>query len=98
MNLLRKEFAPLSENAWELINDAAKDTLLANLSARKFCDVKGPYGINYTSVNLGRLNVPNGQKQDDVNIGIFEIMPLVEARKMFVLNIWELDNLERGAI
>ncbi|MBN2436315.1 MAG: bacteriocin family protein [Spirochaetes bacterium] len=98
MNLLRKEFAPLSEKAWEEINGAAKDTLLANLSARKFCDVKGPYGINHTCVNPGKLKISSGQKEGEVNTGIYDVMPLVEARKMFTLDIWDLDNLERGAV
>jgi uncharacterized linocin/CFP29 family protein len=97
MNLLRKEFAPISEAAWEEIHTLAKETLLANLSARKFCDVKGPYGINFTSVSLGRLDVPAGQKEGGVKYGIHQVLPLVEIRKSFTLDIWELDNIERGA-
>lgn len=97
MNLLGKEFAPLSEAAWDEINSTARETLLANLSARKVCDVKGPYGIQHTSVNPGRLDIPGGQKDNEVQIGIYQVMPLVETRKMFTLDIWELDNIERGA-
>ncbi len=97
MNLLRQSFAPISESGWDEINGLAKETLTANLSARRFCDVEGPFGINYTGVNLGRLEVPQGQKKDAVQYGINRVLPLVEARVSFSVNIWELDNVERGA-
>lgn len=97
MNLLRKEFAPVSEAAWQEINTLAKETLQANLSARKFVSVDGPRGIDYTSVSLGRLAVPNKQKNGGVQYGVNKILPLVEARISFPLEIWELDNIDRGA-
>lgn len=97
MNLLRKDFAPIGSGAWDEINTVAKETLQANLSARKFSDVEGPYGISYAAVNLGRLKTPAKQKQSDVCYGVNTVLPLVEARINFSLNIWELDNIDRGA-
>ena len=44
MNMLRKEFAPVSPAAWNEINALVTETLTANLAARKFCDVSGPHG------------------------------------------------------
>lgn len=97
MDLLRKEFAPISQAAWKEINTLAKETLTANLSARRFCDVEGPYGIDHAFVNLGRLNIPAKQKNGEVNYGVNTALPLVETRINFSLGIWELDNAERGA-
>jgi uncharacterized linocin/CFP29 family protein len=97
MNLLRKNFAPISKAAWDEINKLAKETLSANLSARKFADVEGPYGVDYPAVNLGRLEIPAKQKPTDVRYGIHSVLPLIETRVNFALDIWELDNIERGA-
>jgi uncharacterized linocin/CFP29 family protein len=97
MNLLRKDFAPISKAAWNEINTLAKETLSANLSARKFSDVEGPFGIDFTCVNLGRLNIPAKQKPGSVTYGVNKILPLVEARVNFALDLWELDNIDRGA-
>ncbi len=97
MSLLRKEYAPVSGAAWDEIASLAKATLTANLSARKFSDVEGPKGVDYACVSLGRLDIPSGQKKDGVQYGVNKVLPLVEARVNFSLNIWELDNIERGA-
>lgn len=97
MNLLRKDFAPISSAAWKEINTLAKETLSANLSARKFADVEGPYGIDYTSVSVGRLALPAKQKSGEVCFGVHKVLPLIETRVNFSLDIWELDNIDRGA-
>ena len=96
MDILRKELAPISDQAWEEINEEAKNTLETVLSARRFVDVEGPKGIDYSAVPLGKLNVPTKQNKKDVQYGIHEVMPLVETRIPFELDIWELDNVVRG--
>lgn len=97
MSLLRKKFAPISASAWEEINTQAREALSANLSGRKFIDVQGPFGIDYPAVNLGRLQVSSKPKSNGISFGVHRVLPLVEARISFTLNIWELDNIERGA-
>ncbi|ADD68719.1 Linocin_M18 bacteriocin protein [Denitrovibrio acetiphilus DSM 12809] len=97
MNLLRKDFAPIGSAAWDEINTIAKETLKANLSARRFADVEGPYGINFAAVNLGRLKISDNKSPKDVVYGVNTVLPLVEARINFSLDIWELDNIDRGA-
>lgn len=96
MDILKKALAPISDQAWEEINEEAKNTLETVLSARRFVDVEGPKGIDYSAVHLGKLNVPAKQAKDDVQYGINEVMPLVETRIPFELDIWELDNAVRG--
>lgn len=95
MDILRKSLAPISGPAWEEINETAVDVLTSVLSARKFIDIEGPKGWDYAALSEGRLNVPANQK-GDVKYGINQVMPLVESRLPFELNIWELDNAERG--
>ncbi len=95
MDILRKSLAPISGKAWDEINETATDVLRPVLSARKFVDVEGPKGLDYAALPEGRLKVPANQK-GDVKFGINQVMPLVESRLRFELNIWELDNIERG--
>ncbi len=95
MDILRRSLAPISSKAWEEINETAADVLKSVLSARKFADVEGPKGLDYAALSEGRLKVPANQK-GDVKFGINQVVPLIESRLPFELNIWELDNMERG--
>jgi uncharacterized linocin/CFP29 family protein len=97
MDILKKNLAPLTQKAWEAINDEAKKMFHSLLSARRFVDIHGPKGIDYASVPLGILDMPENNEKNEVKYGIHKVMPLVELRIPFTLNIWELDNLERGA-
>ncbi len=97
MNILKRELAPISQKGWDEIEDLARETLKASLSARKFVDVIGPKGLHCTSVSTGRLDVPAKQKDQGVNYGIYSVLPLTETRVRFSLASWELDNIERGA-
>lgn len=97
MDILKRNLSPLTDRAWAEIDDQARKALLANLSARKFVDVAGPMGWDYAGVPLGRLTVPEGQSEDGVRYGIHALLPLVESRVAFEMDVWELDNLERGA-
>jgi len=97
MDILKRELAPLTAKAWEEINDEAKTIFNSLLSARRFNDINGPKGFKYASVSLGRLNIAENEEVDGVRYGIHEVMPLIEVRVPFSLDIWELDNLERGA-
>lgn len=96
MDILRKSMAPISKEAWEEINDTAKEVLSAVLSARKIVDVKGPMGLKYAALPMGRIKIPENQ-QGQLKYGIHQVLPMVEARIPFKLDLWELDNLARGA-
>ncbi len=98
MNILKRELAPLSRSAWDLIDENAKAVLKSNLSARKFIDVDGPKGINCNSLNLGRLSKTLTQDKNDVQYSTYMVQPLVESRVNFSLSVEELDNIERGAL
>ncbi|MFP4470176.1 MAG: family 1 encapsulin nanocompartment shell protein [Bacteroidales bacterium] len=97
MDILRKGLAPINDAAWEEINDTARDVMGNLLSARKFVDFDGPHGWNYPAVATGRLDIKKDQPTHQVRYGTFQVMPLVESRISFNLNLWELDNISRGA-
>lgn len=97
MDLLRRELAPISPQGWSEIDTMARETLIANLSGRRFVTVDGPHGIGHPCVNLGRLSTPREEKGSKVSYGIHQVQPLVETRINFKLQTWELDSVGRGA-
>ncbi len=96
MDILRKNLAPVSSAAWEEINETAVELLESGLSARKFVDVDGPKGLDFSAVTTGRIEIPQNQK-GKTKYGIHKVLPLIEVRVPFELDIWELDNIARGA-
>ena len=97
MSLLRRHIAPLSPEAWSEVEDAITEVLRARLSGRRVVDVDGPHGLQKAAVGLGRLQVPKTETKGTVGWGVHRVLPLVEARAGFELDLWELDNLARGA-
>ncbi len=97
MGLLRRHIAPLSPEAWQETEDTVRDVLRARLSGRRVVDVSGPHGLDRAAVGLGRLEVPKSKTRQTVGYGVHRVQPLVEARAGFELDLWELDNLARGA-
>ncbi|MFP4024034.1 MAG: family 1 encapsulin nanocompartment shell protein [Thiohalospira sp.] len=98
MNILKKQIAPLSDKAWKEITDQSSEIFSIYLTARSFVDLNGPNGLEYGGVSTGRLVQTNKENKENVNYGLREIVPLVEIRKPFELNIWEMDNVDRGAL
>ncbi|HYW94741.1 MAG TPA: family 1 encapsulin nanocompartment shell protein, partial [Bacteroidales bacterium] len=97
MDILKKSLAPVTDEAWEEISAQAKKVFNNLLTARKFVDIDGPRGITYGAVSLGRLKIVAPKDKNSVNYGIHKVLPLIEVRKPFHLDIWELDNAARGA-
>ncbi|HAF30913.1 MAG TPA: bacteriocin [Bacteroidales bacterium] len=97
MNILKKQIAPLSDKAWKEIIDQSKEIFNIYLTARKFIDIDGPNGLEQGGVSTGRLIKTSNQIKEGVNYGLREVIPLVEIRKPFELDIWEMDNVDRGA-
>lgn len=96
MDYLKRSLAPITDEGWEEIDEQAREVLINQLTGRKFVDVTAPQGWELSAVSEGRLDI----KEDDpekVRYGIRKTSPLVETRTSFTLNIWELDNLSRGA-
>ncbi len=97
MDFFKRTLAPVIDEAWQQIEEEAGRALRANLSARAIVDVRGPMGLDYSAVNLGRLHLPDIQSIPGIEFGMRRTLPLVELRCRFELPIWELDNIARGA-
>ncbi|SDY78666.1 family 1 encapsulin nanocompartment shell protein [Tindallia californiensis] len=96
MDILKRDLAPLTQEAWDEIDETAVDVLKTHLSARRVVKVQGPKGWDYTVIPEGRLSIL--EKEDNrVHSGQYEVKPLVETRISFKLDRWEMDNITRGA-
>ena len=95
MDLLKRHHAPILPEAWKLIDEEAKRVLELRLAGRRVVDFRGPHGWKYGAVNTGRLKILSAP-EDEINIGVREVQPLIEIRLPIRLSIMELDSVVRG--
>lgn len=97
MDLLKRNHAPITPEAWKQIDDEAKRVLQLNLAGRKLVDFDGPHGWQYAGVNTGHLTI---QTDGGLGVpwGVRGVVPLIEIRVPFELPMMELDNASRGAV
>lgn len=96
MNLLKRELAPITPEAWSQIDTEAKRVLALHLAARKVVDFRGPLGWEAGAVNTGRLAGLDAPISG-VSARSRVVQPLIELRAPFELSIDELDCAARGA-
>ncbi len=84
MNNLHRELAPISDGAWDQIEEEAQRTLKRYLAGRRVVDVKGPGGSMLSAVGTGHLS-----NLEAPGAGIIArqriVKPLVELRVPFQL-------------
>ncbi len=97
MDILRQSLAPISDRAWEELRGRAGEIFRTSLTARKFVEIDGPHGWDFGVVSTGRLQVLESEPKREVLYGLHQVKPLMETRISFKLNVWELDNISRGA-
>jgi uncharacterized linocin/CFP29 family protein len=96
MNNLHRELAPISDAAWEQIEEETKRTLKRYLAGRRVVDVPAPGGIGLAAVGTGHLRTipPPGA---GVIARQREAKALVELRAPFELTRQAIDDVERGS-
>lgn len=97
MNDLRRELAPVTDDAWKEIEYEAQRTLKTYLAARKLVDFEGPLGWERSAVNRGRVRRLDPAPTAEVEARLRIVQPLVELRVPFELPRDELDDVTRGA-
>ncbi|MFC4336647.1 family 1 encapsulin nanocompartment shell protein [Salininema proteolyticum] len=93
---LHRELAPISNAAWQSIEEEATRTFARHVSCRRVVDVNGPKGTASASVTTGhehRIDPP----AEGVQAFLREAQPLAELRVPFKVARQEIDNVERGA-
>jgi uncharacterized linocin/CFP29 family protein len=97
MDLLKREHAPLTDEAWEQVDNEARRVLKLHLAGRKVVDFSGPHGWKLAAVNTGRLKPIGKGEVGGVSLALRALQPLVEVRAPFSMKIAELDDASRGA-
>jgi uncharacterized linocin/CFP29 family protein len=97
VNDLRRELAPVGDEAWTQIEQEARRTLKSYLAARKLVDFHGPLGWHHSALNLGRVARLEESPSAGVEARLRVVQPLVELRAPFELARDELDAVDRGA-
>jgi uncharacterized linocin/CFP29 family protein len=97
MNHLLRSLAPISDSAWQLLDEEARERLEPALAARKLADFSGPHGWSYSATNLGRTTPLTAAPCDGVGGAHRRVLPLVEVRAVFAILRAELRDSDRGA-
>ncbi|WP_034264627.1 family 1 encapsulin nanocompartment shell protein [Actinospica robiniae] len=96
MNNLHRELAPISEGAWEQIEEEARRTALRDLALRRVVDVTEAEGSPLAAVSTGHLEQIGGSAPG-ISAWMRESQPLVELRAPFTLTRAAIDDVERGS-
>jgi uncharacterized linocin/CFP29 family protein len=97
MNHLRRAHAPISDRAWEQIDQEARERLQPALAARKLVDFVGPLGWEHSATNLGRTTALSGSPAPGAWGLQRRVLPFLELRADFVVSREELRDIDRGA-
>ena len=76
--MLYRDLAPVPKEAWDEIDERAKEVLKSYLSARKVVSVNGPKGLDYNVITEGRLT--NVEEDNNVCYAPYKVQPLIESR------------------
>ena len=96
MDNLHRDLAPVSDAAWEQIEEEARRTVLRYLAFRRVVDVVGPDGPRLGAVGDGHtaaIEAPG----ENVQARLRGAQPLVEVRIPFELDRGAVDDAARGA-
>jgi uncharacterized linocin/CFP29 family protein len=96
MNNLYRELAPISEAAWDEIEEEATRTLKRHLGARRVVDVEGPKGFGHAALTTGHTH-GIAAPGEGIQAIQREVQALVELRVPFELSRQAIDDVERGA-
>ena len=97
MDLLKRNAAPMLAEAWDAVDDEARQVLELHLAGRRIVDFVGPHGWALAAVNTGELDLVDWQPVEGVHAGLRSVQPLVELRTPMRLSMMSLDGIGRGA-
>ena len=77
MDLLKRKKAPITDEAWEQVDEEARRVLKLHLAGRKVVDFSGPHGWEHSASNLGRTAPLASAPCDGVSGLHRRVLPLV---------------------
>src|SRR3954464_11781841 len=96
MNNLSRGLAPITEAAWEQIEEEATRTFKRHIAGRRVVDVSDPSGPVTAAISTGHL-VTVAAPGDGVVANLRESKPLVQLRVPFTIRRSDVDDVERGS-
>ncbi|MGH1561383.1 family 1 encapsulin nanocompartment shell protein [Mumia sp. DW29H23] len=96
MNNLHRSLAPISDAAWEQIEEEASRTFRRNLAGRRVVDVHDPAGVGFAGLSTGHRG-PGATDLNGVEVRRREVAPVAELRVTFDLSREDVDDVERGS-
>jgi uncharacterized linocin/CFP29 family protein len=96
-NHLLRSHAPISEAAWDAIDEEARERLTVALAARRLVDFSGPHGWEHSATSLGRTEPIGEAPCPGVTALRRRVLPLAEVRAAFTVSREELRAADRGA-
>jgi uncharacterized linocin/CFP29 family protein len=96
MDHLRRQLAPISDPAWEFIDQEAARTLRHFLAARALVDFTGPKGWEHAAEPLGTVRPVTPPLVGGVVTNARASQSLIELRAPFELPMLELEGVDRG--
>jgi uncharacterized linocin/CFP29 family protein len=96
MNNLYRDLAPITDEAWEQIEEEATRTFKRHIAGRRVVDVSEPGGPVTAAVSTGHL-LDVTAPGDGVIAHLRDAKPLVRLRVPFTVSREAIDDVERGA-
>lgn len=97
MNNLYRELAPISDAAWDQIDEEASRTLKRYLAARRVVDVPEAKGLALAAVGTGHVQAIEGPGEG-IQAARRAANAVIELRVPFKLSRQAIDDVERGAV
>ena len=94
---LYRALAPISERAWQRVEQEAQEVLKLHLAGRRLFDFQGPLGWDHSAVDLGSVEPLERAAPKGASIQRRRVRPLIELRVPFQLERRELERIDRGA-
>lgn len=96
MNNLHRELAPISDSAWEQIEEEARRTFSQWVAGRRVVDMEGPAGVTLSAVGTGHLR-QLADPLKGVTARQRQAQLVVELRTPFTVTRAAVDDVDRGA-
>jgi uncharacterized linocin/CFP29 family protein len=86
-NFLNRDHAPLSEQMWRIIDDAAVGAARDRLTARRFLELNGPFGVGLTAVEVGNDELVGEGDTAGAGVVMGRVQSVPMLRRGFTLSI-----------
>jgi uncharacterized linocin/CFP29 family protein len=96
VNNLHRELAPITDAAWDQIDEEARRTFTLHVAGRRVVDVAGPAGPALSAVGTGHIHALEAPAEG-VLVHQREAQPVIELRVPFSVTRQAVDDVERGA-